>query len=62
MHYDIYVMKRDGCVYDLVYVALPARFTDGAADFEHFATGLESVGSAVAAETPTRMPPAPRDP
>ena len=62
MHYDIYVMKRDGCVYDLVYVAPPARFAEGAVDFEHFATGLESVGTAVAAETPPRMPPASRDP
>ena len=62
MQYDIYVMKRDGCVYDLVYVALPARFAEGAADFERFATGLESVGTAVAAETPPRMPPASRDP
>jgi hypothetical protein len=61
MNYDIYVMKRDGCVYDLVYVAPPARFAAGAADFEHFATGLESVGSAVAAETP-RIPPTSRDP
>ena len=30
MQYDIYVMKKDGCVYDLVYVAPPARFTAGA--------------------------------
>ena len=29
MQYDIYVMKKDGCVYDLVYVAPPARFTAG---------------------------------
>jgi hypothetical protein len=62
MHYDIYVMKRDGCVYDLVYVAPPARFAEGAADVEHFATGLESVGSALATETPPRMPPVSRDP
>jgi hypothetical protein len=42
MQYDIYVMKKDGCVYDLVYVAPPARFTAGAADFEHFALGLRA--------------------
>jgi hypothetical protein len=53
MQYDIYVMKRDGCVYDLVYVAPPARFADGAADFEHFAMGLQSVGSSSVAETPS---------
>jgi hypothetical protein len=42
MQYDIYVMKKDGCVYDLVYVAPPARFTAGAADFDHFALGLRA--------------------
>jgi hypothetical protein len=42
MQYDIYVMKKDGCVYDLVYVAPPARFTAGAADFERFALGLRA--------------------
>ena len=26
MQYDLYVMKKDGCVYDLVYVAPPDRF------------------------------------
>ena len=41
MQYDIFVMKKDGCVYDLVYVAPPARFTAGAADFERFALGLQ---------------------
>jgi hypothetical protein len=35
-------MKKDGCVYDLVYVAPPARFTAGAADFERFALGLRA--------------------
>jgi hypothetical protein len=42
MQYDIYVMKKDGCVYDLVYVAPPDRFADGAADFERFASGLRT--------------------
>ncbi len=42
MQYDIYVMKKNGCVYDLVYVAPPARFGDGAADFERFAQGLHT--------------------
>ncbi len=40
MQYDLYVMKKDGCVYDLVYVAPPDRFTAGAPSFERFATGL----------------------
>jgi hypothetical protein len=42
MQYDIYVMKKDLCVFDLVYVAPPARFTGGAADFELFAGGLHA--------------------
>lgn len=42
MQYDIYVMKKDGCVFDLVYVAPPDRFAEGAADFERFAQGLHS--------------------
>ncbi len=29
MQYDIYVMKKDGCVFDLVYVAPPDRFAAG---------------------------------
>jgi len=44
MQYDIFVMKKDGCVYDLVYVAEPDHFAAGAADFERFAMGLH-VGS-----------------
>ena len=45
MQYDIYVMKKDGCLYDLVYVAPPGRFADGAADFERFAKGLRTEAS-----------------
>jgi|HubBroStandDraft_4_1064222.scaffolds.fasta_scaffold364903_2 hypothetical protein len=42
MRYDIYVLKKDGCVYDLVYVAPPDRFADGSAEFERFAGGLHA--------------------
>jgi hypothetical protein len=42
MQYDIYVMKKDGCLFDLVYVAPPQRFAEGAADFERFALGVHS--------------------
>lgn len=52
MQYDIYVMKKDGCVYDLVYVAPPGRFAEGAADFEKFAVGLQTVPSGQTAEAP----------
>jgi hypothetical protein len=47
MQYDIYVMKKDGCIYDLVYVAPPDRFADGAADFERFVAGMHTVTSPV---------------
>jgi hypothetical protein len=59
MQYDIYVMKKDGCLYDLVYVAPPGHFADGAADFEHFAIGLRTEPAPSAAETaatPSRDP------
>ncbi len=45
MQYDIYVMKKDGCIYDLVYVAPPDRFGDGAADFERFVAGFHTLSS-----------------
>jgi hypothetical protein len=48
MQYDIYVMKKDGCIYDLVYVAPPGRFGEGAADFERFASGLQTVSGPTA--------------
>jgi len=40
MQYDLYVMKKDECVYDLVYVAPPDRFALGAPAFERFAAAL----------------------
>ena len=45
MQYDIYVMKKDGCVYDLVYVAPPDRFAGGSPEFERFAGGLHASSS-----------------
>jgi hypothetical protein len=42
MQYDIYVMKKDGCVYDVVYVAPPSRFAEGDVDFERFVGGLRT--------------------
>jgi hypothetical protein len=53
MRYDIYVMKKDGCVYDLVYVAGPGRFDEGARDFERFALGLRTGSSSSAAAQDT---------
>jgi hypothetical protein len=49
MQYDIFVMKKDGCVYDLVYVAPSVHFAAGAADFERFATALHVSSGSVGA-------------
>jgi hypothetical protein len=46
MRYDIYVVKKDGCVTDIVYVAPPQDFPVGAADFERFALGLHARSTA----------------
>jgi hypothetical protein len=53
MQYDIYVVKKDGCVYDLVYVAPPERFAAGAAEFERFAGGVHSAPTRLSAEAPS---------
>jgi hypothetical protein len=46
MEYDIFVLKKDGCVFDLVYVAPPDAAGGGAADFEQFVRGFHTVPSA----------------
>ncbi len=62
MQYDIYVMKKDGCVYDVVYVAPPDHFAEGAPDFERFTLGLhglsphKALGSAPPAGPPRGDP------
>jgi hypothetical protein len=43
MAYDIYVMKKDGCVYDLVYVGDPASMQGGTAIFEKFALSFHTL-------------------
>jgi hypothetical protein len=52
MRYDIYVMKKNGCVFDLVYVAPPDRFEEGANDFERFALGVHTPPAAPSSEEP----------
>ena len=44
MSLDLYVLKKDGCVYDLVYVAYPDRFPRGVSAFESFVAGFGTVG------------------
>jgi hypothetical protein len=37
---DLYVLKRDGCVFDLTYAAPSARYPAGLADFGCFVAGF----------------------
>jgi hypothetical protein len=41
--FDVWVMKKDGCVHDLYYLADPARFDRGAAAFQRFVHGFATV-------------------
>jgi hypothetical protein len=43
MAYDIFVLKKDGCVYDLVYVGVPEDVRAGAPEFERLARGFRTV-------------------
>jgi hypothetical protein len=45
MAYDLYVLKKDGCVYDFVYVGEPGVMDAGAPDFERFVTGFHTAGA-----------------
>jgi hypothetical protein len=42
--WDVYVMKKNGCVYDVVFVTPPDHFEQGSAAFERFALGLHALG------------------
>jgi hypothetical protein len=39
---DTYVLKKDECVYDLVYLAPPAGYARGRADFDVFVAGFDT--------------------
>ena len=41
--WDVYVMKKNGCVYDAVLVAPPDHFDDESPAFERFAVGLHTL-------------------
>lgn len=42
---ELYVMKKDGCVYDLGFVAPPDRFASGRPAFDAFVRGFRTVRS-----------------
>lgn len=43
MAYDIYVTKKNGCVFDFVYVASPQHFESGRPAFTRFVEGFAMV-------------------
>jgi hypothetical protein len=40
MRYEVWVMKKDGCVYDLLYFAPPSSFARGQASFAELVQGF----------------------
>jgi hypothetical protein len=45
MKLELFVMKKDGCVYDLGYVARPERFERGAPAFRAFVAGFRTLST-----------------
>jgi len=41
--FDLYVTKKDGCIYDFVYMGDPSAFDGGARDFEGFVRGFRTL-------------------
>jgi hypothetical protein len=41
--FDIFVMKKDGCVYDFVYMGDPTAFDAGSRDFQAFVRGFRTL-------------------
>lgn len=41
--FDVWVLKKDGCVYDLYFIAQPDRFDAGVPAFRKFVTGFAAV-------------------
>jgi hypothetical protein len=41
--FDIWVLKKDGCVYDLLFIARPSSFEEGVASFRKFARGFSTL-------------------
>jgi hypothetical protein len=48
MHINVYVLSKDGCVYDFVYLGAPSGYEGGAPAFESFVRGFRTLrGSGV---------------
>ena len=44
---DLYVLKRNGCIFDLSYVAPPDTYEDGGGDFGEFVAGFADARKAL---------------
>jgi hypothetical protein len=44
MKFETWVLKKDGCVFDMAFMAAPLRFDRGAAEFERFVRGFATLG------------------
>jgi hypothetical protein len=48
MELDIFVMKKDGCIYDFVYMGAPGTYAEGSTSFESVVKGFRTLsGSGV---------------
>jgi hypothetical protein len=45
MKFEVWVLKKDGCVYDLGFMAQAARFASGAQEFERFVASFATVSA-----------------
>jgi hypothetical protein len=43
--FDVWVLKKDGCVYDFYYIARSDRSVQGTAEFDRFVLGFATVGN-----------------
>jgi hypothetical protein len=41
--FDVFVLKKDGCVYDFVNISIPSRFETNRAPFERFIFGFHTL-------------------
>jgi hypothetical protein len=53
---DVFVLKKDGCIYDLVYLSPPETVTRGAADFVRFVDGFDTVNQERLARRSAKTP------
>ena len=45
LKFDVWVMKKNGCVYDLYYFAQPHRYEAGVSEFRRFVGGFATVSN-----------------